>query len=995
MPARTPAPFDLESLQSALPKIFDQVQNTSANHQKNYVALYKLQNAAAAVQTPVQNGKSSMLTGEKAFHEACQDMVLRMIEVKKGAGVADRVVKFLVGYAKFITDKSAILTPPLVNEERAKVELDEDEETTTERFLSYIVKNFLPGCTAKDKSVRYRCLQCLAEILPHLSGLDEDLYAKLRSALVGRLSDKESNVRAQAAVALAKLSFSEDVSELEADETPIVEMLVDTMTYDTSVEVRRSALQSLPLSPSVLPHILTRTRDVDPSIRKAVYAHVLEKYCTVSEKAIGFTHPRILTVAQRELIVRNGLGDREPTVKSAAGQLLAHWAEIVRSTGTKEEEDIKKEVGGEETIQDLLVFLGLFDLSEGTVAEDALSSIFDTRMDIYERLQLPEDYWVNPTQQRALLGRVFVEKCRDKEGDDHSKMEAQLPLTTAMAFRVQDAYNVLVQHIQAEEALDEDEEDEEAREKREEQRTERESTIGELLRAAVNCDYGDEIGRRKMFQTVRGMLAQPVLPEPVLARALDVLREIWPKEQDLIRVVVEIVHELRDPPEDEVEPRPDGDESMTEFGSPRRPRAPQPERRVEDMSPEEKQRADEIDSRCLSLCVVMLERVNSTFEENSMLQGVLKELIVPSVKRKEMVLREKGLIALGLCCLIARNMALSSFQLFLGQVASSPEVLKYRVLQIIFDILMVHEDAFFSETSGNRDNVIQFLLQLMEKEDSDRIQALIAMGLSKLMLSGMIADERVLQTLVLVFISPETVDNQELRQCLSYFFPVYSYSSVANQRRMRDVFVPTFLRIAEVYHNWEGEDPMITPAQVSLMFADWTHPVHAKDAIGGKHREDAEKDPIQLELAADIVRELFSADMEKEDKKALCQMLGKLHLPDEIDDDKIRALKVLVSNLRTRRPPRDTTSKNALAKFDASLAKKYEKQLEDFSEDDLRKLEELKDMFEFLDDIIPLDSDEDEPPKKGRKRRSMSVATTITATTSTTSRSPSPKTKSK
>ena len=41
--------------------------------------------------------------------------------------------------------------------------------------------------------------------------------------------------------------------------------------------------------------------------------------------------------------------------------------------------------------------------------------------------------------------------------------------------------------------------------------------------------------------------------------------------------------------------------------------------------------------------------------------------------------------------------------------------------------------------------------------------------------------------LVLVFISPETAENQELRQCLSYFFPVYAYSSQANQRRMKDV----------------------------------------------------------------------------------------------------------------------------------------------------------------------------------------------------------------
>ena len=64
------------------------------------------------------------------------------------------------------------------------------------------------------------------------------------------------------------------------------------------------------------------------------------------------------------------------------------------------------------------------------------------------------------------------------------------------------------------------------------------------------------------------------------------------------------------------------------------------------------------------------------------------------------------------------------------------------------------------------------------------------MGIAKLMLAGMVVDDRVLQSLVLVYVSPETATNQELRQCLSYFFPVYCYSSPANQRRMQKVSLP-------------------------------------------------------------------------------------------------------------------------------------------------------------------------------------------------------------
>ena len=91
--------------------------------------------------------------------------------------------------------------------------------------------------------------------------------------------------------------------------------------------------------------------------------------------------------------------------------------------------------------------------------------------------------------------------------------------------------------------------------------------------------------------------------------------------------------------------------------------------------------------------------LSQTFEENSTLEGILGELIVPAVKRKELVLREKGLVCLGLCCLIARRMALNSFQLFLSQVQTAPEVLKLRVLQVVFDVLMVHEGDFLANAS--------------------------------------------------------------------------------------------------------------------------------------------------------------------------------------------------------------------------------------------------------------------------------------------------------
>ena len=46
-----------------------------------------------------------------------------------------------------------------------------------------------------------------------------------------------------------------------------------------------------------------------------------------------------------------------------------------------------------------------------------------------------------------------------------------------------------------------------------------------------------------------------------------------------------------------------------------------------------------------------------------------------------------------------------------------------------------------------------------------------------------------LVSLALIYLSPDTADNQELRQCLSYFFPAYSYSAPAHQRVMQNASV--------------------------------------------------------------------------------------------------------------------------------------------------------------------------------------------------------------
>lgn len=52
------------------------------------------------------------------------------------------------------------------------------------------------------------------------------------------------------------------------------------------------------------------------------------------------------------------------------------------------------------------------------------------------------------------------------------------------------------------------------------------------------------------------MISQNVLSEILVARCLDVLRKLSANERDLIRVVVEVIHDLRDPDADDEEDDP-------------------------------------------------------------------------------------------------------------------------------------------------------------------------------------------------------------------------------------------------------------------------------------------------------------------------------------------------------------------------------------------------------------------------------------------------------
>ena len=85
---------------------------------------------------------------------------------------------------------------------------------------------------------------------------------------------------------------------------------------------------------------------------------------------------------------------------------------------------------------------------------------------------------------------MFVDHCVSTK--ENNRLEKVLPVVTAHAFRIQEAYNTLLDVLDGAETGGDDEAVDE-----------HEFILAELLRIASNLDYADEIGRRRLEQFVR------------------------------------------------------------------------------------------------------------------------------------------------------------------------------------------------------------------------------------------------------------------------------------------------------------------------------------------------------------------------------------------------------------------------------------------------------------------------------------------------------------
>jgi condensin complex subunit 3 len=96
-------PEDLVTYLALIPPIFAQAQHNISNHRKNTVSLRKIQEKCAEVVE--QGSKGLTLVGEKEFNTKFNECLERVLPVKKGVAVADRVIAFVGKFATYTTEQ--------------------------------------------------------------------------------------------------------------------------------------------------------------------------------------------------------------------------------------------------------------------------------------------------------------------------------------------------------------------------------------------------------------------------------------------------------------------------------------------------------------------------------------------------------------------------------------------------------------------------------------------------------------------------------------------------------------------------------------------------------------------------------------------------------------------------------------------------------------------------------------------------------------------------
>lgn len=665
------------SLRTAVCNVFADAQKSTAAHRKAIITLRKLQEECCYESVKPKKGQQSDDFYQDDFNNEVVRCILRILPVRKTETVGDRTVRFLGSFL----ENAGAKDNEIFHQDGEPSEMGAPE-TPTSTLAAQIFTTLLPLMQAKDKQIRFRATQITSHMVNSLDTLADDIFHQIRFALMKRIHDKEHVVRVQAMYGLGRLATDvgdddhNDESDDDDEASGILQKLLVILQHDASADVRRNLLMNLPMTKEVLPYLLERARDSDAATRRVLYAKLLPSLGDF--RLLGLTH--------REKLLRWGLRDRDESVRKATARLFSeHWIENCAALPC--EQAAAQAEGAGETQPDahamakqaappsldaLLELLERIDVVnsgvEDGIAHIAMAEFWAARSDYVEYVSFPDTFWDDLNAEIAFVARTYNDYCR--KSHMVSAVEDKLPEVTKFGFLLERELQKLIQKTKDVATGEEDATAEAAL-------LHLEFVVEQMLHMALTFDYSDEVGRRKMFRLLQEALGMPDLPEEVTRLVVENLRlncgEDQKGEEHFCSVIMECIAEVHDTilgEDGTTEPDSssldgsfhsatsqfDGADDGAHMGAQKngRSRKKNDESETEEAAEQRQIKEYLVNMKCLHIAMCALQNVQGDLLENANLVAMLDGLIVPAVKNITPHVRERGMLCLGLCCLLTK-----------------------------------------------------------------------------------------------------------------------------------------------------------------------------------------------------------------------------------------------------------------------------------------------------------------------------------------------------
>jgi len=773
---------------------------------------------------------------------------IRLILVQeKDSPSVSRSVKFLVKIATCVSNGKKF------------------SDSLVEIMLQYCMKYW----NSKNRHVRLQICNLTGTLLNELDEeqeIDDEVWMMLQKRLLFRLKDKIPQVRKSAAIALNRLQDAQLRMEC-----PIQQGLIELMDHDKNKVVRLEALKRIDLNADSLLEVYRRLRDRDAQIRAFAYQRL---------RKVAFD---ALSVKDRVNAINTGLRDRNAKVREICSSLVIEsWFSGVNG--------------------DVLKFLHMMDPEQyESECELIVKHILSSHAEI--QCEQPPYRLEELNVESVLYWRILVEFLKGR--NDNEGLDRVLPTLSE--------YTELLQAVKLQEFI-----------------------AWQLLKMADYLEWFDEFGRASLTEELLSMMKDKSLSNELIPFVAKVLRRCIPNEDEFIRQVIEtVINEIRDPiGEQESEEvlmkkkvLADKLQSVYELRDVARKKkrdavaderfddAKIAKKSMEDFSThivileEEMQKLQRGDQdtwkRILAIIADLLEYTKKPVT-HAFLQPLLDTTLNNAIGHKDPEIREPGLLAFGLYCLLDKETARSYMPLFASVLQHDQLAMKYLALKIVFDIFMVFNfmEAIGSDGEAQYSDRMTDLLEIQKgfltHPDQDLLGCAVE-GFCKLLFLNRLPRLHldVLCHLILLFFNIRTEENEHIRQTLAMFFPYYvnlknKDSKYGNRELVAACLMPCLRTVA-----YASVDSPFCNVNITN-FAEFLLSLLTDDSIKLKAFKESGKSSVDIfqvhqDVAFDVLFEI-EANMGNEDILPFCRVLAILTI-DPNNQQNVKKYKILVDRI--------------------------------------------------------------------------------------------------